>query len=392
MVKKERASSPSAIEHWQTTSDSGALSQLGGKKTKNGCREILKLSFSPSQSSKDHDSSENDVIMKLKSGLGNQTREKSDNSQSFTYEPYGSVSLIGRRREMEDAVTAQLAFLTLVEEMSYVNNYDFFAVYDGHGGSRVAHACKDRLHHIVAREAEEMAVTWTVERKEGGGVDWEKVMLASFEKMDEEVNGVGMFALDRGAVSMKTMGSTAVVAVVGKEKIVVANCGDSRAVLCRGGVAVALSADHKPDRPDELERVEAAGGRVINWNGHRVLGVLATSRSIGDYYLKPFVISKPEVTVCERTDGDEFLILASDGLWDVVSNEVACQVVMRCLDGRMRRKCRGTVQEKRSHERKNGTHVAEAAAVLAEMATARGSKDNISVIVVGLRKRGGFFC
>ncbi|KAK9292879.1 hypothetical protein L1049_020860 [Liquidambar formosana] len=90
-----------------------------------------------------------------------------------------------------------------------------------------------------------MAVTWTVERKEGGGVDWEKVMLASFEKMDEEVNGVGMFALDRRAVSMKTMGSTAVVAVVGKEKIVVANCGDSRAVLCRGGVAVALSADHK---------------------------------------------------------------------------------------------------------------------------------------------------
>lgn len=275
---------------------------------------------------------------------------------------YGSVSVIGGRKEMEDTVKVELGFLSFNDGEK---KYDFFGVYDGHGGALVAEACKERLHRVLVEEI--------MEGKEGGGgVEWEKVMEECFRKMDEEV------------VKDKMIGSTAVVAVVGKEEVVVANCGDSRAVICRGGVAVPLSVDHKPDRPDELERVEAAGGRVINWNGHRVLGVLATSRSIGDQYLKPFVSSKPEVTVNKRTENDEFLVLASDGLWDVISNEFACQIIKRCLHGRMRRKSQGVVSE--------SCRAAEAAAVLAELAMARGSKDNISVIVVELKRRNSFSC
>lgn len=191
---------------------------------------------------------------------------------------------------------------------------------------------------------------------------------------------------------MNTVGSTAVVAVVGGEVVVVANCGDSRAVICRDGVAVPLSNDHKPNRPDELDRVEAAGGRVINWDGYRVLGVLATSRSIGDQHLKPFVISEPEVTVSERTNADEFLILASDGLWDVISNEVACQVVRRCLDGQVGR-IRKIENGRSSHAIEAKSQVAEAATLLVEMAMGRGSRDNISAIVVELKKpRTGNFC
>jgi protein phosphatase 2C len=60
----------------------------------------------------------------------------------------------------------------------------------------------------------------------------------------------------------------------------VASYGDSRVVLCRaGGEAVELTSDHKPDRPNELERIEAAGGRVIFWDDAGVLGVLAMSRT-----------------------------------------------------------------------------------------------------------------
>ncbi|KAF3448697.1 hypothetical protein FNV43_RR09410 [Rhamnella rubrinervis] len=163
----------------------------------------------------------------------------------------------------------------------------------------------------------------------------------------------------------------------GEEEIVVANCGDSRAVLWRGGAAVPLSRDHKPDRPDEMERIEAAGGRIIDWNGCRVLGVLATSRSIGDHYLKPYVIPEPEVTVCKRTKSDEFIVIATDGLWDVVSNEFACEVVRRCLDAQIKR---------RFPEGFSGSAAAAAATMLAEVAMARGSKDNISIIVVELNK------
>ncbi|KAJ4963010.1 hypothetical protein NE237_022949 [Protea cynaroides] len=88
-----------------------------------------------------------------------------------------------------------------------------------------------------------------------------------------------------------------------------------------------------PDRPDELNRIQEAGGRVIYWDGARVLGVLAMSRAIGDSYLKPYMVSEPEVTITERTEEDECLILASDGLWDVVSNDTACSIARMCIDG-----------------------------------------------------------
>ncbi|MBA0582209.1 hypothetical protein Gorai_024360 [Gossypium raimondii] len=245
----------------------------------------------------------------------------------------------------------------------------FFVVYDDHGGAGVANACRDRMHRLVVKEVQERT------RGGGGGgrkgVGWEKVMSTCFEKMDEEVTGVECGTTAAVDEVMETMGSMAVVMLVSREEVVVANCGDSRAVLCRAGTAVAL--------PDEWERVEAAGGRVININGNRILGALATSRSIGDRYLKLYVISKPEVSVIERTKSDTFVILASDGLWDVVSNELACEVVKRYLDGHIK------ITFSEHNDGCSGNHAAEAAAMLAELAVARGSTDNISVIVVELK-------
>lgn len=97
----------------------------------------------------------------------------------------------------------------------------------------------------------------------------------------------------------------------------------------------------------------------------------------GDQYLRPYVISKPEVTVTQRSSKDEFLILASDGLWDVMSSEVACQVVRKCFQGQIRRVCDGVG----NHQNR----ATEAADLLAEIALAKGSRDNTSVIVVELR-------
>ncbi|XP_047952618.1 protein phosphatase 2C 51-like, partial [Salvia hispanica] len=142
---------------------------------------------------------------------------------------HGAVSIIGRRREMEDAVAAEVDFL-----QRGGRRYSFFGVYDGHGGWRVARDCSERLHKVLAE---------IVEGDVGEEIAWERVMAVGFRKMDEEVNKSGAL--------VASTGSTAVVAVVGEEEVVVANCGDSRAVLSRGGVAVQISDDHKPDRPDE---------------------------------------------------------------------------------------------------------------------------------------------
>ncbi|KAL3838086.1 hypothetical protein ACJIZ3_022677 [Penstemon smallii] len=278
---------------------------------------------------------------------------------------HGKISVIGRRREMEDAVAVELGFLKKGNK-----TYDFFGVYDGHGGWRVAHACSEMLHKLLGKNLGEGT--------DCEEINWEKLMVEGFKEMDEEVNKIG--------AAVATTGSTAVVAVVGEEVVVVANCGDSRAVLSRGGASVQLSDDHKPDRPDELERIEFSGGKVINWNGQRVLGVLATSRSIGDRYLKPFVITEPEVKVINRTELDEFLILASDGLWDVVSNDLGCQIARRCLDGQIRKSSQSSTVQTDVEVNTNRSRASEAAAVLAELAMARGSRDNISVIVVDLRR------
>ncbi|KAI3845445.1 hypothetical protein MKX03_010178 [Papaver bracteatum] len=288
---------------------------------------------------------------------------------------HGSVSVCGGRTEMEDAVTIVQNLLPSSPSSHNVRpsdhdhggevKYDFFAVFDGHGGSIVANLCCERLHKILENET----VSSNLDE-----IEWENAMVSCFEKMDGEVSEKEME--NQG---IKSTGSTAVVALISKDKIIVANCGDSRAVLSRArSPPIPLSQDHKPDRKDETERIEAAGGTVINWNGSRVLGVLATSRCIGDRYLKPFVTSVPEVTITSRNESDEFLILASDGLWDVMSNKMACQIARKCLEGKVARLSSSLLD--------HTCNAAFAAVVLAEVAMARGSKDNISVVIVELKK------
>lgn len=322
--------------------------------------------------------------------------------------PWGCASICGRRAEMEDAMAAVPAFLSVPcgtvggciacgsRNSNESSALHFFGVYDGHGGSQAANFCKDRLHHALVEEFE---VAMNVENLSTNGngennwqIKWERAFADCFHKVDVEVGG-GIFRRDsKGEVVVaedsadriapETVGSTAVVAVVGACQIIVSNCGDSRAVLSRGGRAFALSVDHKPDREDELARIEGAGGKVINWNGHRIFGVLAMSRALGDYYLKPYVIPDPEVTFTQRTEDDEFLILASDGLWDVLTNEEVCEAVRR-------RFARGHGTNANSSVKIDVKYPSAQAAAeyLSRLALHRNSRDNVTVVVVDLRAR-----
>lgn len=129
-------------------------------------------------------------------------------------------------------------------------------------------------------------------------------------------------------------GTTAVCVFVSPRLIYIANCGDSRAVLCRSGSPVFSTQDHKPGLPTERERIVKAGGSVMI---QRVNGSLAVSRALGDYEYKKvegrgpceqLVSPEPEIFVRDRDDAvDEFLVLACDGIWDVMSNEDLCQYI-----------------------------------------------------------------
>lgn len=164
---------------------------------------------------------------------GGSTAGEEGTGRSMTCESHGFISVIGRRRVMEDAVTVVIG---------EIDSYDFFAVYDGHGGDQAANACRERLHLIVAKEVEERQTRGGVCGVGRGLGYWEDLMAACFMKMDEEVIRDRSSDVDS---EMRSVGSTAMVVMVGKEELVAANCGDSRAVLCRGGVAVPLSCDHK---------------------------------------------------------------------------------------------------------------------------------------------------
>ncbi|XVF51008.1 hypothetical protein PTKIN_Ptkin04bG0149300 [Pterospermum kingtungense] len=153
-------------------------------------------------------------------------------------------------------------------------------------------------------------------------------------------------------------GSTASTAVLVGNHLYVANVGDSRTILSKAGKAIPLSEDHKPNRSDERKRIENAGGSVI-WAGTwRVGGVLAMSRAFGNRMLKQFVVAEPEIQDKEIDEDFELLVLASDGLWDVVPNEDAVSLA-------------------RAEEKPE-----TAARKLTETAFTRGSADNITCIVV----------
>lgn len=136
-------------------------------------------------------------------------------------------------------------------------------------------------------------------------------------------------------------GCTAVFALLdhAAQKLFVANAGDSRAVLCRNGEAISLTKDHKPNDATELSRIEAAGGFVSAVG--RVNNNLNLSRAIGDLKYKQIkglsgreqlISAEPDVTVVDVDPvEDEFMVLACDGVWDVMTNQNICDFVRERL-------------------------------------------------------------
>ncbi|XP_073223827.1 protein kinase and PP2C-like domain-containing protein isoform X2 [Cicer arietinum] len=159
-------------------------------------------------------------------------------------------------------------------------------------------------------------------------------------------------------------GCTAIASVVSGNKLFVANSGDCRAILCRAGNPIALSKDHVASCLQERERVIRDGGQV-HWqvDTWRVgLPALQVTRSIGDDDLKPAVTAEPEITESTLCAEDEFLVMASDGLWDMMSSLDVINII------------KDTVKEPNMCSKRLATEAVE-----------RGSKDNVTVIVVFLR-------
>jgi protein phosphatase 1L len=165
--------------------------------------------------------------------------------------------------------------------------------------------------------------------------------------------------------------------------LITANIGDSRAILCRNGQAIILSRDHKPNDPIEYQRIRQLGG-TVTWDGpldrmhepipgmgcYRVNGYLALSRVIGDRWARPVVNSDPDITLITlRHPEDEFIVVATDGLWDYMSSSDTVAFIRALLDN---------VEYDAMDRDSIATYVVEEA-------LRRGSDDNITVIIVWLK-------
>ncbi len=218
----------------------------------------------------------------------------------------------------------------------------FFAVFDGHGGARAAEFCASQLHELLAQHP--LLET-----------DPATALRDSCRQLDQAwLRSAARLGYDDG--------STVVAALIVKGVVHIANIGDSRALICgKTGRCTPLTSDHKPNREDEKRRIEALGGRIVYHGTWRVEGILALTRAIGDQRLKRFITAEPEVRSHVISADDHWLVLATDGVWDALNSQDACDLVRTCADGR------------------------EAALRLARAAYKLGSQDNITALVVDLR-------
>ncbi|XP_056861768.1 probable protein phosphatase 2C 2 [Raphanus sativus] len=247
----------------------------------------------------------------------------------------------GKREAMEDRFSA-------TTNLERDPKQAIFGVYDGHGGSRASEFAAENLCNNILREI----------GSEGNESEIEEAVKRGYLATDSE------FLKEKDVKG----GSCCVTALIKDGNLVVSSAGDCRAVLSVGGLAEALTSDHRPSREDERNRIERSGGYVDTFNSvWRIQGSLAVSRGIGDAHLKRWVISEPETKILHINPQHEFLILASDGLWEKVGNQEAVDIA--------RSFCMGTDQNQK---------LLLACKKLVDLSVSRGSFDDISVMLIPL--------
>lgn len=243
-------------------------------------------------------------------------RGKATNNGRGDWFTFTSCEMQGWRPQMEDAVVCAPHM-----DQTQAESPSLFAVFDGHGGKEVSARVAEQ---VVARVLPILAAA------ESPGEGLRRAVLEIEEDL-RRANLNGRWNL---------MGCTAAVAMLTRTSVTVASVGDSRVFKCRGGKCVQLTRDHKPESPRERRRIEAAGGTVAKFGPcWRIDFCLNMSRALGDFQFKDSALLPehqkispvPDVTVCEIDEQDEFLVVACDGLFELMTWESVCDYIYQRL-------------------------------------------------------------
>eukprot|EP01097_Dermamoeba_algensis_P000555 TRINITY_DN1193_c0_g3_i1.p1 TRINITY_DN1193_c0_g3~~TRINITY_DN1193_c0_g3_i1.p1 ORF type:complete len:269 (-),score=58.36 TRINITY_DN1193_c0_g3_i1:235-1041(-) len=233
-------------------------------------------------------------------------------------------------------------------------------VYDGHRGREAAEIASIYLHKVLSEALQ-------------GSTPVGQALTDTYKQLHEQI-----------LQSSTESGCTALNLVILDGVAHVANSGDVRAVLSRNGTAIRMSFDHKATDRGERERIQTIPGGYVNDSG-RVIDDIAVARALGDRKDLPFLTYQPYLNEMSITPEDEFIIAACDGLWDVLDDQLAVDIVRACDTGSpWLPNTISTVSKKRVALPPSSLVVGRqrAASVLKDFAYCLGSTDNISVVIV----------
>ncbi|KAM3133552.1 hypothetical protein pb186bvf_014394 [Paramecium bursaria] len=175
-----------------------------------------------------------------------------------------------------------------------------YGIYDGHGSSH----CSEYLSKNLIDRIRDYSDTQNYERV--------------FQQIDKELS------------QYNDSGSVALVVSIQNSAVTIASLGDSKAIVTRENSFTQLSVTHVPSIQSEKLRIEQQGGWVLTkGNVPRVQGRLTVTRAFGDYDLKQYVVSTPDITRYNIQDGDQFIIMGSDGLWNELSEQEIVQYLQK---------------------------------------------------------------
>jgi len=238
------------------------------------------------------------------------------------------------------------------------NMAPFFAIFDGHSGHLCAEYVSENLPFFFQENANYPNDIQTAAKE-------------AFTECDLK------FLKEEAAPHRYPDGATACVVIIWENIIYVINSGDSRCVVYSEGKCVVLSTDHSPGNPVEEERIKKYGGYVKN---NRIRGKLAVARGFGAYPYKDkktfgerYVTVEPEIKTLPITEKTEFLIIASDGIWDKITNDEAVNIIREKL---------GDLSKNTTFQNSKENFVYELCMDLVREADSRLSSDNTSCVVV----------
>lgn len=255
----------------------------------------------------------------------------------------GFADTVGRRPSMEDQIV-----------ICGDDLFDLIGVFDGHNGPHVSKFISTKIVEV----SKELWVIYQELLTQSVYMDYSEYFVEIFRKINKLIKENEIVG-----------GSTGILLAITESDVFIANAGDCRCVYGKESEFHRVTTDHKPDNELERLRIESCGGEVIVKvnEGHtiaRVNGILGVARAFGDFELEEYITCVPDVFKLSRdTIEDKYLVVACDGLWDVVEDSMVIKVVSDWFG-------------------EHPNDVEGAAKKLKDLAFSSGSTDNISVVVI----------